>query len=122
MIGGFQADAFQPAFQQASQPTQTAVIVQPGVGGDWRDFVTERSQRHLKLEIRTKERQLKKVAKKLTNAERQLVFKPEGILANLHRLETKRTVLIAEIQQLKIKLDFPDFDDEDDIEALLLDS
>jgi fructose-bisphosphate aldolase class 1 len=121
-MGSF-SGSFSSSFSTGeSVPNQRAVILTGG-GADWRDFVSERNQRSLKTEIRTKERQLKKVAKKIQNAERQLVFKPEGILANLHRLEMKRAELIAEIQELKIQLDFPDFNnDEEDLEALLLDS
>lgn len=102
--------------------TQVGVVIQ-GAGADWRDFVTERAQRQVKLAIRTEERKLKKVEKKIANAyKRVVVEKSEGILANLHRLETKRTELVARIQELKIEFKSPDFDDEEDLEVLLLDS
>ena len=41
---------------------------------------------------------------------------------NLHRLEAKQTQIVATIQQLRIEFNLPDFDDEDDVEMLLLDS
>jgi glutamate synthase domain-containing protein 3 len=104
-----------------SQTVQVGVILSGG--GDWRDFVTEKSQRHVKLAVRTEERKLKKVEKKIANAyKRVVVEKSEGILLNLHRLETKRTEIIARIQELKIEFNPPEFEDEEDIEVLLLDS
>lgn len=99
---------------------QQAIILNSGAGGDWKDFVLEKTHRELRAEVRTQERQLKKVEKKIANAyKRVVVEKSEGILANLHRLETKRTEIIARIQELNIEFDPPDFD-EDDIEVLLV--
>src|SRR5690242_5525271 len=118
----FAGNFFGSGFFGATQPAQQAVILQGG-GADWREFVTERAQRQIKLAIRTEERKLKKVEKKIANAyQKAVTVKTDGILENIHRLETKRVEIIARIQELKIEFTPPDFEDEEDIEVLLLDS
>lgn len=121
MISGFQVGAFQTNFQQGV--VVRTVLVTEDVGGGWEDYVKEKNDQKLRRELRTQERQLKKVEKKIANVEKKLAKHPEGILANLHRLEARREEIKTRIREIRIEFDFPVFDDdEDDIEALLLDS
>lgn len=103
----------------------TIISFQASRGVDWAEV------ERIKLEKRLakKRRELKRVEKQAEVAEKKAekAAHPDGILANLHRLETKANNLSVEIAELEINLtgilDFLgklDFSEDDDEDVLLL--
>ena len=114
----------------------SAVVVATATAGSgeittWEDEVQARFRRtHLKEVVEKKELELVKVEKKIKVAEKKYrATKAEGILANLHLLETKKDEIRNEIRGFKLELAPLDLflkkmeedeEDERDIEMLLL--
>ena len=94
-------------------------------GVDWAEV--ERIK--LEKKLAKKKRELRKVEKQVQVAEKKAekAAHPEGILANLHRLEVKANTLAVEIADIEVNLagilDFLgklNFEDDDDDDLLLL--
>lgn len=111
-------------FTQAQRPG-TIISFMAGRGVDWAEVDRIKFQKKLA----EKRRELKKLEKQVAVAEKKAEKSahPDGILANLHRLETKANQVAVEIADLEINLmgvlDFLgklNFEDDDDDEVLLL--
>lgn len=109
----------------ASQRPGTIISFTAARGVDWAEV------ERIKLEKRLakKRRELRKVEKQVVVAEKKAekAAHPDGILANLHRLEVKANTLAVEIADIEVNLagilDFLgklNFEDDDDDDVLLL--
>ena len=116
-------------FGQISQ-----VVVVVGAGGDrptWEEYVKARNDlKLLDLELKGEEKKLASVDRKIVKAQQQVkkAEKPEGILANLWRLEQHREALQAKVEVLEKRIEpfeclvqiFQDQEIDDDDEEILL--
>ena len=107
----------------------TTTVVQVGGGGfeSWQDYVKAlHEKRQLAVQLKKKKAELKKVEKKIAVAKKNPPEHPQGILANLFRLELKREELRTEIHakesellSLQWLIEAVEID-EDDEEVMLL--
>ena len=113
---------------QVETPVVTATI-QVGDGGpSWQDFVTaEFRKNHVLKELKQEEKKLETLEKRIVQAKNKLKKSehPDGILANLFKLEMKRDEVENKIEALRVEMipleRFIDAEiDEDDEEMLLL--
>lgn len=130
MSGNFFGGQFLGGGFFGATTTPPTVLVGGGGPADWKEAVTDAfRERHLKAILAKEKKQLREVRRKIVKAERKIETAaaqavPAGILANLELLQVQEQKIEAKIKSYErellwlstLKFD----DDEDDIEALIL--
>ena len=127
-IGEIVTAGYSSAAGEGEVVTPPVVTIAVGDGSSWQDFVTaEFRKNHVLKELKQEEKKLETLDKRIVQAKKKLKKSehPDGILANLFKLEMKRDDVENKIEALRVEMipleRFIDAEiDEDDEEVMLL--